>query len=364
MKSFTITKTEILPGSEALIEGELSAEAVNKERAKTLRSFQSRITLDGFRKGHVPEKILIEKVGELSIYEESASLAFEHIYEEILKESGIQAVGNPRVSITKISPGNPVGFKIETAVMPKIKLPDYKKEIKEISSNSNEEDVVVEDKDVEQALDDMRRSMAHHEKHHKEGSVGTASPHDDHSGKDIPEAELPALNDEFAKSVGNFDSLDVLKNKIREGIANEKRMRAKEKKRLSIIDMIIQKSDISLPRVLVESELNKLISEFRTNLERMGIGYNEYLTHIKKEEEDLRKEWQGEAEKRARIHLVLKQIAADEKLEADETLVQKETDSILSQYKDVERVNVESYVRNIFQNEKVWQFLEDLGSRS
>ena len=91
----------------------------------------------------------------------------------------------------------------------------------------------------------MRRSFAHHEKHHRESDADLNESHEDHTGKDIPETDLPLLNDDFAKKIGNFPNIDVLKEKMRESIANEKKIKAKEKKRLLIIEAIIEKTDIS-----------------------------------------------------------------------------------------------------------------------
>lgn len=360
MSDFSITKNEIQKGSIAVIEGDILADVINKNRNKVLTKFQEKVNIDGFRKGHVPENILVSHVGELAIYEEAASLALEDSYSSIIKESGIHPIGAPRVSITKIAAGETVSFKIETAVLPKIKLPEYKKIAKEKISEDIEE-VKVEEKDVNDALDEMRRSMAHYEKHHQENSENSDHDHGDHnnhSGKDIPENELPELNDEFAKKVGDFATLDILKTKLKESILNEKKVKDKEKKRLKIIEGIIQGSEFELPEVLVESELNKLVLEFKDNLGRMSIGYEDYLKHINKTEEDLKKEWRKEAEKRANIQLILKEIGTIEKIELPAEAIKREVEAILKQYKDADRTNVEIYVTNILLNEEVWRFLE------
>jgi trigger factor len=358
MKPFKINKIDHLNNGEIVIEGELTVEAINAEKPKAISSFQDRISLDGFRKGHIPEKILIEKVGELSVYEEAASVILEKSYGDIIKEAHIMPIGSPRVSITKIALGNPVGFKIETAIMPEVKLGDYKKLAKE--EVLKKEDAVVGDIDVEQALDNMRRSLAHHEKHHSEENKSDhVQPHDDHSGKDIPEEELPALDDEFAKKVGSFTSIEVLKEKIKESILNERKVKAQEKNRLQIIERIIEASDIAVPNILIESELQKMIAEFRSNVERMGIKFEDYIKHINKNEDDLKSEWKDEAEKRSKIQLILNKIAEAEKIEEDEEIVKKEIEEILKQYKDTNPVNVENYVRTMLLNEKVWQFLEN-----
>jgi trigger factor len=361
-KQFTIIETKSLPQSECVITGSISVEAIQNERKSALKSFQDRLTIDGFRKGHIPEKILLEKLGEMAIYEEAASRALEKAYPEIIAESKINPIGNPRISITKISVGSPVEFKIESATMPELKLSDYKNIAKEINQDSKGsiENISIEDNEVDESLNEMRRSFAHFERHHKnaDGQNSHDHHHDDHSGKDIPEEELPALDDEFAKKIGKFESLDVLKEKIKEGIRSEKTIRAREKNRLTIIEKIIDGSEIPVPNILIEGELSKMIAELRSNIERMGVSYDEYLKNINKNESDFRNEWRGEAEKRSKIQLVLNEIAKTEKIEAEKEILEKEVEGILNHHKDAKRSNVEIYVENMLINEKVWQFLE------
>ena len=85
-KLFTLTKKEEQPGSMFLIEGELSVEALDAEKKTALLKFQQIVSIDGFRKGHIPENKLIEHVGVLTLLEEQGSLALEDSYEEIIKE--------------------------------------------------------------------------------------------------------------------------------------------------------------------------------------------------------------------------------------------------------------------------------------
>lgn len=372
-KAFSIIDTQLLPQSEVVITGSLSVDAVQSERKKALQSYQDRMNLPGFRQGHVPEKILIEKIGELSIYEEAAINALQKNFQEIIAESKIEIIGQPKISITKISLGSPVEFKIEVAVMPKVVLADYKKAAKDTGMSNEEinEKIAADKKEIDEALLDMRRSLAHYEKHHKDAAGDNSSnsqstttdDHHDHSGKDIPEDELPRLTDEFAKKIGNFETVEVLKEKVRESISNEKRIKEKEKARLQIIEKIIEDSEIPVPNILIESETSKMLAELRSTIERMGMGYDDYLKNIKKSEDDFKAEWKSEAEKRSKIQLALNEIAKKEKLEVDEEQMKTEVDSILSRHKDVKKENVETYIHNILLNEKVWQFLESQKSK-
>ncbi len=354
MTHFKITKNEKLPKSQVVIEGELTVEAVNDQRKKVLEKFQNKLSIDGFRKGHVPEKKLIEMIGELGILDECASMALEKNYADIIKQAKVFPLGAPHVSITKLAPGNPVSFKMEMAIMPEFEISDYKKCAKEVSALK--EETVVEDKEIEDALLEMRRSFAHYEKHHQEGSDG--QDHEEHSGKDIKEEDLPPLDDSFATKIGKFPSLEVLREKIKESILNEKKIRTREKSRLKIMDKILENLTLEVPEVLVSSELNKMTNEFKVNIEKMGIKYDEYLVHIKKTEEVLRTEWQGEAEKRSKMELVLNKISEVEDLKVTREEIEKESKPILESYKDADPLRVEIYVETMLVNEKVWRFLE------
>lgn len=116
-----------LPESEVEIAGEIEADVFESFQGEAIKKLSAGIKIDGFRQGNVPEKILIEKVGEGAILETAAEIALQKIYPRILEENKIFAIGRPQITITKIARNNPLGFKIKTAVMPEIQLPDYKK---------------------------------------------------------------------------------------------------------------------------------------------------------------------------------------------------------------------------------------------
>jgi FKBP-type peptidyl-prolyl cis-trans isomerase (trigger factor) len=351
MKQFTITKKEGLPGSMFLIEGELSAESLTAQRKNALEKFQAMFAIDGFRKGHVPEKILVERVGELGVTEEEGSLALEKAYASIIEEAGIVAIGQPKVSITKIAPGQPMGFKIETAVAPEVSLPDYKKLAKEVVSVEGEM-AKVEDKEVEDALKDIRQSIAHQKFHKTHGDT-------EHHNHDIKEEDLPEVNDEFVKGLGNFENVEDFKTRLKANLLNEKQVKGREKKRIAIMDAIIGETKVDVPELLVESELLKMIGQFKDSISQMGLTYEEYLKKINKTEQDIENEWKNEAKKRATIQLILNKIAATENIKADEAEVKHQTEELAQYYKEADPLRLHIYVETMMTNEKVWKFLEE-----
>ena len=142
--------------SEIEITGELSVEAHEAERKSALKAISETVSVDGFRKGHIPEKILLEKFGEPALLEEMAERALKKAYPDIIKKHEISAIGKPSITITKIAKGTPLGFKIKTAVMPEIILSDYKKIAKEKSTGK--EDISVTDDEVQNVITEILTS--------------------------------------------------------------------------------------------------------------------------------------------------------------------------------------------------------------
>lgn len=97
-----------------------------------------------------------------------------------------------------------------------------------------------------------------------------------------------------------------------------------EKKRLEILEKIIEKIKAEIPRILIEVEKNKIFEEIKAGIEEVGLKWEDYLGHIKKTEEELRKDWENDALKRAKYGLALNEIAEREKIDVSEEELEKE----------------------------------------
>ena len=245
-------------------------------REKALSKIKETFEADGFRKGNVPETIIVQKVGEMRILEEAAEIALTEEYPNILEEHKIEAIGRPEISINKLGLGSPMEFKAKTSLMPEVKLADYKKianqqglptlgvgkliEVKEnevedvilnirqniahqsesqlghpmskLEGNSEQTEPVlmevnVTDEEVEGVILNIRQNIAHQSK----SQLG----HPMSRLEDNPDQAKPALmevNDEFAKMIGNFKDVGEMKMKIKENVALEKSMKEKDKRRV------------------------------------------------------------------------------------------------------------------------------------
>lgn len=351
---FKIIKQATLPDSEYEIEGEIHADVVKEFRDKAVKELSLETRVAGFRPGHAPEKFVVERFGEVAITEEAGRMALEKHYGEIVKKAiddkKIKVLGSPAVTITKVAPGEAFGFKIKTALMPEVKVKGYKATAKKVMSEKAE--VKVTDKEIDDAIVDLQKQVAHTD-HHKNNP-------DDH-GHDHGDLALPEVDAEFIKKFGPFETVETFKGKVKEGITVEKNRKEKDKKRLSLMDTLIEDSEITMPKMLVESELSRMVHELGANISQMGLNVETYLKHIGKTIDELKKEWVPDAEKRAKTQLILNQIALDEKITVSEDDIKKEVEQIMQVYKDADKTRAEIYVETVLINEKVWAWLEEQG---
>jgi len=349
----TDTKIKKLENSEVEIEGEIPADEFETNRKEAVKKLSQNIEVAGFRKGNAPENVVAQKIGEMPILEEMAERAIAKTYPKILTEQKIDAIGRPEVSITKIAKGSPLGFKIKTAIMPEVELSDYKKIARDFPDSDK---ITVDEKEINEAINNILK-MRQQQEVAKEDGVNQKTGDKD----DKKEEKLPELTDEFVKTLGDFKNVDDFKDKLRENIKKEKETKAQQKRRMEIMDKVITNSKITLPNIIVESELDKMMGQFEGDISRMGLKFDEYLKHIKKTKEDLRKEWKTDAEKRSKVQIVLNKIATEENIKPKDEDIEKEAKIILEHYKDADIDRAKTYVETILTNEKVFEFLEKQG---
>ncbi len=342
-----------LDKSEVEIISSIPTEIFASYEAKALSRAGERMEIPGFRKGKAPTDILKQNINEMMLLEEMAELAIYDAYPKILEENKIDAIGRPEIMITKIAKGSDLEFKIKTAVIPQITLPDYKKIAKE--ENIKDEykgEVIVEEKEMTKVIDDLRKMRANKNMPASEHVEGEA-----HDHPEIKEEDLPAVDDEFAKSFGKFENVEEFKNKIRENIKIEKETQKKDKQRLAIIEKVVADTKVEVPEILIASEIQKMMYKLEADITNMGFKMEDYLKQINKTPEDISVEWRPDAEKRAKLELIIHNISVAENLKPTDEEVEKEADMITKMYKDADPVRARAYVEQILTNEKVFAFL-------
>lgn len=336
MTNVSVTRND---DSTVVLEGELPAEMLEKHRSAAVKHLGANVKIDGFREGRVPEKMLLERIGEHAILEEMAQRALAEHYPQLLVEHKIDAIGRPNVTVTKLAVGNPLGFKITTAVVPEVTLPDYVALAKEARAKETGGPEAVADADIDKVVSELLKEKAR--------ADGAAA-----------DAPLPEMTDELAKTFGAFENAAALRTKIREGIEHDRKRAFEERRRMAMLDAIAAKTKVVLPEVLIDAELNKMVAQFLYDIERMGLKKDDYLKAIGKTEEDMRKDFRPDAEKRAKTQIVLNEIAVKENIFPTKEAIDHEVEHLLSHHKDANRDSAIVYITTILTNQKVLEFLE------
>ncbi len=374
-KDFSV---ETLEKSQVKISGELPFEELAAHRSAAIKKLGKNVSIDGFREGKVPEAMLVEKIGEMAILTEMAERALAHAYPHIVEAHELQVLGYPQIQITKIAQDNPLGFTATVAVVPDITLPDY--QTIAAQQNTDKATAEVSDADVEAQIEQiMRQRMAYERLQQKaaentepkksEVTDATELPTPESEAKKAEEefdpatAPLPELTDEYVKGLGQpgqFETVDDFKAKLREHLEIEKRREVEAAHRAKVTDAIIEHTTLELPEVLIDGELKQMSAQMEEDIKRANMNMEEYLAHIKKTEEDLRTEWRPAAEKRAKLQLVLNEIAQKEDIKPDETQLNEQVKQLMEQYKDADEMRVKVYVASVMTNEEVMKYLESL----
>ena len=183
----------------------------------------------------------------------------------------------------------------------------------------------------------------------------------------VQERQIPEVNDEFAKSLGNFDSLKSFKENMRQGILDEKAHKLKEQRRNEYIEKITEYASIELPDILIKDELHKMFHEFEHQVQSMGLKMEDYLEKINKKRQDLEKEWEPNAIKRVTLALAMKNIFKKEEITIESKEVEDEMNKTIKYYDDMKNIskNIDmerlyNYTKGVLENEKVFQMLEKL----
>lgn len=183
----------------------------------------------------------------------------------------------------------------------------------------------------------------------------------------VQERQLPEINDEFAKGLGKFENLEALKKNFQEGMLEEKKVKSQEDKRGEFLEELLELVEVDLPEVLVHEELHKMIHEFESQVQSMGMTIEDYLGKIKKTADDLEKEWEPQAEKRVKIFLILEEIAKETEVNVPNEKIEEEMNKTLQYYKkmkdaekNIDMGRLYNYIKETLTHQEVFNVLEKL----
>lgn len=394
-----------------------------EERA--FRRLVKNAKLPGFRPGKVPRKVFEQAYGAGTITSEAMEDVVPAVYAKAVREHDIDPVDRPKMELLPEEAGLPTRVKAVVDVRPEIKLGEYKG----LSIKSEPVTVTDEDVDrALTALARDRATLVPAEREARLGDVvtidyegkidgvafegGTAQGQQtelseerfipgfatgiagmkvgetkdveakfpdeyqqaDLAGKtavftitlhEVKELELPPLDDELAKAVSQNETLDALKGDIRKRLESVAESRRRREMGNQVVEDLINAHDFPLPEVMIEREIDSMLSDGAGMAARMGMSYDDYLKAVGKTEEDLRKEYRSDAERRVKGTLILESIAKAENIQATPADIQSELQALAQQYgQPVDRIrqalgnNLLSLMDGIVRNKTV-DFLVD-----
>ena len=371
---------------------EFSAEEFENAQIKAYQQNKDRFQIDGFRKGKAPRSIIEKRYGEGVFFEDAIDELFRENYGKALAELELEVIDSPRAEFGKIAKGEGFTTTITVACYPIVDVKDYKGvEIDKVVQEVKDEDI---DKEIE-ALQKRNARMVLVERPAKEGDTvlldysgfvgddqfegGTAErqelklgsgmfipgfeeqlvgatpgekkdvtvtfPEDYHAedlaGKEavfhclvheIKEEQLPELDDEFAKDVSEFDTLEELKNSTRERL--EKYAKASEERQMqdAALAKVVEANEVEIPSVMIEDEIDRMIQELDQQLRYQGRSVDQYVEFVGKDAKAFRDELRPDAERQVKTRMLLNGIAEAEKIEVSQEELEKELEDMAVQY--------------------------------
>ena len=388
--SYTV---ENLEKSMAKITITVDADAFEEAMVKSYNKNKKNISIQGFRKGKAPRKMVEKLYGPEVFYEDAANFAIPDAYEEAAKESGLEIVSRPEIDVVEIEKGKDFVFTATVAVKPEVTLGDYKgievekKTVKVIAADVNAEIekvleqnsrmITVENRgikkddtaviDFEGFVDgepfqggkgeDYSLVIGSHsfidtfedqlvgKKAGEEVDVNVTFPEEYHEAslkgkpalfkvtvKEIKKKELPKLDDEFASEVSEFETLKEYKASVKKNLTERRKEEAKREKENEVVEKVVENITVELPEPMVDEQTQQMIQEFAGRLSSQGLSFDQYMQMTGMTVDALMGQMKPEAEKRIRTRLALEAIVDAEKIKATAKDIDKEIENMANMY--------------------------------
>lgn len=377
-----------------VLEVEVEAERVAEALDKAFNKVVKKANVPGFRKGKVPRPIFESRFGVESLYQDAIDILLPEAYGEAVEQADIFPVDRPEVDIEQFAKGQSFKFKAKVTVRPEVKLGQYKglevpvakaevsddelnAELKRLQERHAELSVIEEGAaesgditviDFDGYVDGEQFEGGQAERHSLElGSnsfipgfeeqvVGMSTgdfkdvevtfPETYHAenlaGKaatfkvklhEIKRKTLPALDDEFAKDVSEFETLDEYKADLKKQLEDRKQEEAKSARESAVVDLASEKAELEIPEAMIHSEVNNMMRDFDNRLRQQGMNLEMFTSFSGQTVEDLRAQMKGDAEKRVRNNLVLDAIAKAEGIEVSDEEFENQIAELAEAYK-------------------------------
>ena len=373
---------------------EATAEEFEAAMQKAYLKNKNKINIQGFRKGKAP-RVMIEKMyGPAIFYEDAANEIIPEAYSKAAEESGLEIVSRPEIDVTQIEKGKSFIFTATVAVKPEVTLGEYKgleytaeavevteedltAELKKVQEQ-NSRTVTVEDRAVESGDiavidyegfvdgtpfdggkaenhelvigshtfidtfedqligknigDDVEVNVTFPEEYHAKELAGKPALFKV-AVKGIKVKELPALDDEFASDVSDFDTMEEYKEDVKKKLLEKKEKEAKTAKENALVEKAIEGAQMDIPEAMIETQARQMVDDFAQRMQMQGLTIQQYMQYTGMDVSKMVEQMKPQAEKRIKTRLVLEKIAETENVEVTEEDINGELEKMASMYK-------------------------------
>ena len=406
------------------LEIEVPAEDFNKAIDEVFKTEGKKITIPGFRRGKAPKAFIEKYYGESVFFEAAVDRLYRPALMDAVEASGLEVISIGQADITEVSKANGVQMKVTVVVKPEITIEGYKgieasKKKVEVTDEDvsaelakvqdrNSRMVTVEDRaaltgdtaviDFEgfcdgeafeggkgenfelalgsgQFIPGFEDQIVGHETG-EEFEISVKFPEEYQAenlkGKDatfkiklheIKRKELPVLDDEFAKDVSEFDTLDAYKQSIREKLQNDREKSAEADVENQILEALIEKVEGEIPEEMYDNEVEESINSFAYRLQSQGLNLETYLKYTGMTTDSLKEQFRPQSEKQVKLRLALEKIAANEGLEPTAEELDAEYEKLAKMYEmevdKIKNIVAEAQVKGDLQSQKAVDFVKE-----
>lgn len=387
-------KVENLENSMAKITIEVSVEDFEAAMVKSYHKNKGKISIQGFRKGKAPRKMIEKLYGPEIFYEDAANFAIPEAYEAAAKECGLEIVSRPEIDVEDIGKDKPFVFTATVAVKPEVELGDYKgievekQEVKVLAADVNAEIdrvreqnariMTVEDREIKKddiaVIDfegfvdgeafeggkgtDYSLTIGSHsfidtfedqligKKTGDKVDVNVTFPEEYHEAnlkgkpalfkveiKEVKVKELPNLDDEFASEVSEFDTLKEYKASVKKTLTDRRKAQVKTEKENKVLQKVVENAKVELPAPMVDEQVSQMVNEFASRLQQQGLSIEQYMQMTGMQPQALMDQMRPEAETRIKTRLVLEAVADAEEIKATDKDIDKELEKMAEMYR-------------------------------
>ena len=409
-------QVENLEKNTAKLTIEVPAEKFEEAVQHSYNKNKGKFNIPGFRKGKAPFNMIKKMYGIGVFYEDAVDEVIDASYPDAAKESGLDIVSRPSISIEEIEEGKAFVYTAVVAVKPEVTLGEYKGvEVQKTKSEVTEEDIeteikrareknsrliTVEDRGIEDGdqvtidfdgsvdgkrfeggkAEDYPLTIGSHtfidnfeeqligKTTGEECEVNVTFPAEYHveelknkpavfkvKVKEIQRKELPEANDDFASEVSDFDTMEEYKKDLTEKLQAEKIEAAKTADEDKVVAKVIENATMEIPDQMVEEQVNGMVNDYARRLESQGISFKQYVEITGMTAEKIGEQMKPQAIKRIQTRLVLEAVVKAENIQADDAAVEEQFDKMAADFKmDKEQI------KGMFGEEQIAQLKEDL----